>query len=274
MQGFKHWFAEPRLDTPEISVRGIGLNEAMPPTLVHRPRGTSDWLFMLFYDPVELGIGDGIEHHPANTLMIWSPGDPQHYGQAGKKWQHTWIHCEGRFVRRIMRQLRLPVGRPIHHANPAPIEQHLLAIHDELSGQARPDPQIVRNLLENWLRHVRRRIDRESQTDVIPRKYLDARQYLDRHYDRPLRLRDLAGRMQLTEQHLCSSFSRYFGISPKNYVIRLRLYHAAQLLGDANLSITQIACMVGYSDLYHFSKLFKKHMGVSPQHLRRQPNTV
>lgn len=274
MQGFKHFFTDRPVDSANISIRGLGINEIMPPTIIDRPNGRSDWLFMLFYDPVQIGVSGRIQQHPADTLMIWPPNTPQHYGQTARKWRHTWIHCEGRFVNRIVQQLRLPTGKPIAHANPASAEQHLLAIHDELSGQAQPDAKIVCNLLENWLRQVRRRINRQSQPDVIPRPFLEARQYLDRHYDQPLRLSDLTRRMKLTEQHLCSRFGQYFGISPKNYVIRLRLHHATQLLGDQNLTITQIAQMVGYRDLYHFSKLFKKHMGVSPQQMRRQEKTV
>lgn len=274
MRGFKHFFAERPINTRRITVRGVGINEEMVSGIVHRPDGTEDWLFMLFYDPVMLGMDGTITPQPAHTLMIWRPGRMQYYGSPERRWRHTWVHCDGEQVRRLVRQLRLPVGRPIHHADPATAEQHLLSLHEELTRPAGADEVIVCNLLENWLRQVRRRIDRAAETDAVPKAFTEARQYLDRHYDQPVRLGDLAKRMHLTEPHVCSMFGRYFGISPMNYVIRLRLHHAVHLLGDRNLSVSRIAGMVGYDDLYHFSRLFKKHLGVSPMGMRRHPRKV
>lgn len=270
MRGFKHFFTDRPINTRRITVRGVGINEEMAPGIVHRPNGTEDWLFMLFYDPVMLGVDGVITPQPAHTLMIRRPWRMQYYGSTERRWRHTWVHCDGEHVRRLARQLRLPTEQPIHHADPATAEQHLLALHEELTRPTGADEVIVCNLLENWLRQVRRRIDLASETDAVPKAFLEARQYLDRHYDQPVRLGDLAGRMHLTEPHVCSMFGRYFGISPMNYVIRLRLRHAAHLLGDRNLSVSRIASMVGYDDLYHFSKLFKKHLGVSPMAMRRR----
>ena len=112
-------------------------------------------------------------------------------------------------------------------------------------------------------------MDRSEAPSVVPRRFLDAKQYLDRHFAEPVRLRDLAGRLDMTEQHLCKCFSGYFGVSPKHYIIRLRIHYATQLLGDDSPSVTQVAEMAGYSDLYQFSRLFKKHTGVSPSAMRR-----
>ena len=46
---------------------------------------------------------------------------------------------------------------------------------------------------------------------------------------------------------------------------RQRMAHARHLLRDVGLTVADVAQRVGYDDLYHFSKLFKKHCGISPR---------
>jgi len=269
LDGFKHFFVSPP-PSDRMVVRGVGIAERMPPAIIDRPHGRDDWLFMLFYDPVTVRV-DGIDQVlPPHTLMIWPPGRPQFYGSGAGNWKHTWIHCEGSHVRRLVKTLRLPVERPITPADPASGESHLLAIHAELTGHAQSDEAIVCNLLENWLRHVRRRIDQASipRAATVPERFIDLRRYLEANYAKSVRLDALAARAGLSVPYLCATFKKHFGLAPIDYAIRLRLNHAVHLLADRNLSVTEIAARVGYEDLYHFSKLFKSHYGKSPKSMR------
>lgn len=61
-------------------------------------------------------------------------------------------------------------------------------------------------------------------------------------------------------------------MSPINYLIQLRLTNARELLKDESSAITvkQVAATVGYSDAYHFSKLFKKYYGLSPSQISKE----
>jgi len=44
---------------------------------------------------------------PANTI-IWTPGERQYYGNPDQPYVHTWIHCDGRFIRMLLRTTQLP----------------------------------------------------------------------------------------------------------------------------------------------------------------------
>ena len=61
------------------------------------------------------------------------------------------------------------------------------------------------------------------------------------------------------------------GISPRDYLNRVRLIKGAQLLTSINLSVQNIAEMVGYENPLTFSKAFKSAYGVSPKYYRMQP---
>lgn len=94
--------------------------------------------------------------------------------------------------------------------------------------------------------------------------------YLKANYDKKISLDQIASNMYLSPVYISKIFKEKTGDSPINYLIRIRLEKAKEMLeDDGNTSIRQIAADVGYDDVYHFSKLFKKYYGISPQNYRR-----
>ena len=84
-------------------------------------------------------------------------------------------------------------------------------------------------------------------------------------------MEQLAHNMYLSPVYISKIFKEETGESPINYLIKIRLEKAKDiLLKDVNSSIKNIANQVGYEDAYHFSKLFKKYYGISPLHYRKR----
>ena len=93
--------------------------------------------------------------------------------------------------------------------------------------------------------------------------------YILKHYHEPLSVRELAYRAGYTEARFILLFCRYFGMAPKGYITYLRLNKARTLLRTTALSVCRIAHECGYDDEFYFSRLFRKHCGVSPVAYRR-----
>lgn len=69
-------------------------------------------------------------------------------------------------------------------------------------------------------------------------------------------------------------FKNHFGMSPNNYINKIRLEKASLLLESSNLTVTQIAYEVGFEDPVYFSKLFKTAYKLSPQKYREKMKMV
>ena len=80
----------------------------------------------------------------------------------------------------------------------------------------------------------------------------------------------LASIERLSNSRYLTVFKQQTGKSPNRYIIDLRMQFAKKLLDNTNMSIRQISENVGYNDQYFFSRLFKKHMGISPQAYRNK----
>jgi len=92
--------------------------------------------------------------------------------------------------------------------------------------------------------------------------------YMENHYAEPLQLEELAESVYLAPNYLRNLFKQATGRSPLEYLTRLRMDKAKEMLLMAQDSIGEIAEKVGYPDIHHFSKLFKKMEGLSPRHYR------
>jgi two-component system response regulator YesN len=79
----------------------------------------------------------------------------------------------------------------------------------------------------------------------------------------------VAAPLQLTPDHLNRLIKKSTGVSLMNYVARLRMESAGLLLRTSELSVQEIANLVGYRHVSHFSRAFLKHTGHSPLKFRQ-----
>lgn len=95
------------------------------------------------------------------------------------------------------------------------------------------------------------------------------RDYLQQHYTEKVTVQKVADHIRLNEVYCGALFSRETGETILNYTNQLRITKAAELLKYSTDSITEIAEEVGFEELYYFSRVFKKIIGVSPKEYRR-----
>lgn len=254
----------------DFRINAFGIHEMMPPVLVDRPAGTGDWLFMLFHDPATVVLPDGEHRVGSGSLLCWPHGAAHRYGRNVAEWDHTWIHFDGSWAGEKLAECSVECGKIIHLEQPVSMETCLWRLYAELTNHQHPDPVILKNIFHNWMRELMRDAQ-EGASPFVPEKIRQVKQYLDQHTRQAITLQHLAEKAGLSVPHLCAEFRQCYGDSPINYLIGLRLQQARYLLLDRSFSIGEIARRVGYEDIYHFSKLFKKHFGCSPRAMRNQP---
>lgn len=93
-------------------------------------------------------------------------------------------------------------------------------------------------------------------------------------YMNPITVQQIADRLSLDRCYFSTIFKERTGLPPLQYLIRLRMEKAAELMVDYGESASTAGASVGYPDLYHFSKAFKAHFGLSPRAYLRQTKTA
>ena len=88
--------------------------------------------------------------------------------------------------------------------------------------------------------------------------------YIEENLDRPLTREDLARCAKLSPSRFGALFKEIFGVSPGHFVRAGQMRRAQQLLIASPLGVAEIASQCGYEDPFHFSRAFKKNVGMSP----------
>ncbi|CTK88305.1 msm operon regulatory protein [Streptococcus pneumoniae] len=100
--------------------------------------------------------------------------------------------------------------------------------------------------------------------------YLECKRLIDSHYPQSLTIQDLAKELSVHRSYLSSVFKEFNTLSPKEYLLYVRMHRARQLLENTQESIKVIAYSVGFSDPLHFSKAYKQYFNQTPSHTRKE----
>jgi AraC-like DNA-binding protein len=92
--------------------------------------------------------------------------------------------------------------------------------------------------------------------------------YINTHLSEHITVESLAGQLHFHPNYFSRFFKSYLGVSPMQYLHRVRMQKAKELLKQTDLPVTVIAEQTGFKDLFYFSNTFKNYSGYSPSEYR------
>ena len=93
--------------------------------------------------------------------------------------------------------------------------------------------------------------------------------YISEHFAEHLTLEKISEQFFISKSSLSHIFKKETGLSPIQYIIQRRIGEAQSLLVETSLQIQEIEFRLGFNDSAHFSKMFKKYVGVTPKEYRK-----
>lgn len=124
-------------------------------------------------------------------------------------------------------------------------------------------------LIIRLMRSTSLAVQAEPQSISSNRQCAAVRRYIDLHFKEPLTLDQLSEEAHMNKYYLSHVFKREYGVSPINYMISRRIDESKYLLAETDLSMSQIAQLLGFSSSSYFSQAFRKTQGVSPMEFRQ-----
>jgi AraC-like DNA-binding protein/mannose-6-phosphate isomerase-like protein (cupin superfamily) len=98
--------------------------------------------------------------------------------------------------------------------------------------------------------------------------------YINNNFERDISLGDIARFIFLSASYFTRAFKEEMGMSPINYLLKVRVERSKELLADTSLKISDIALSVGFSNQQRFNEIFKKYAKLTPLQYRKQSESA
>jgi AraC family transcriptional regulator len=216
---------------------------------------------------------------PRGSILVLPAGYPRRALWRGPT-ESVHVHLDPRLIARVAAEafdldpdrVELPADAAL---TDPPIQAAILAIDGEMATGSAGGRLLVESLgnvlAVHLIRHARgnERVAHHPRGGLPRHKLRAALEYIEEHLDTEISLEDLAAVVHFSPYHFARMFKASTGLPPHQYVIARRIERAKQLLrGDDGLSLAQVAARVGFWDQGHFTRHFRRLVGVTPKRFR------
>jgi AraC-like DNA-binding protein len=132
-------------------------------------------------------------------------------------------------------------------------------VNGAAAGHVRAAEALTESVVIEVLRHAPRR-----EAGVRDPRVAQAIAQMNEAFAEPLGIDDLAKTARMSRFHFSRLFRDEAGQAPYQYLLRVRVAKAAEMLRGGHCSVTQAALACGFTDLSRFARTFKKHTGKQP----------
>ncbi len=186
-------------------------------------------------------------------------------------WKYVWLEFDGLRAGEFLTSAGLDLAQPIYSPRDSALGELMRDEMLYITDHAEASPL-------HLIGHLCLFLDaliRSSSTQTLNQRpqlrdfYIqEAVTFMEQNYQRNLTVEEIAGVCRLNRSYFSKLFRDNLGCPPQEFLIRLRLAKAVELMKTTSSSIGDISALCGYPNQLHFSRAFKKRYGISPREWR------
>lgn len=237
------------------------------PLTTDNAQGREDYyLIYMLGGTMDVYLEDGVHKAVPGNVIFFPPHYHYRYVYSGgEELSYLWVHFTGSYAKRLLVECGLGADACIYDTDcDNKIAAGFRKMFDIFESGSRLWRQELACALESLILKAAAAVDVSTRDRSFERSV----RYIHSSYHKDIQIPELAKMENLSYSGYIKLFKRRMGMPPSAYLIKLRMNAACDLLRNTDMSIKQIGISVGYDDAHFFSRLFKKHTGVSPQSYR------
>jgi len=273
----RHTITFPDVSYVDLSIVDYGFDECNPlhsygPTI----RGYYLFHYILsgkgrvyYFD--EEGVSTVYHVKGGEGFMIWPGQIVRYIADENDPWTYTWVGFAGLKAQGFVAQTGLAEKHPIYAARSSD-EERILG--DKFIGIVNAPNSPPIEVIGQFYLFFSALIESSAARKKTPGDSLrafyvnEAINYMELHYQERMTVDDIAAFCNLNRSYMGKIFKNELKTSPQDFLIRYRMSKACELMKTTDGAIGDICAMVGYPELFTFSRAFKKVMGESPREWR------
>lgn len=242
--------------------------------LTERQGGTKSWQLLYMADgSASFWLQGSMQRVSKGQCVLYRPFEPQRY-----EYRHTdradvyWVHFSLKESNPFLRRIGMEHGSIFHvetlGAYVRLFEQMIQELQMKKEYFAESNQLRLQELLLLMARN--NHLDTKSNFYSYYPQVETAIQKFHQNPEANFTIKAYAKENNLNYYRFIDSFTKVTGLSPRQYIINIRMNKARDFLGNEAFSVAEVAKLVGYENPLYFSRLFHKSMGVPPSEYRRQ----
>jgi len=245
---------------------GFRLTESVYAPGLKLPRHSHElakFCFVISGDYVEASGGRAFKRRPLS--LIFHPPDTTHSEAHNAPGSHFLVEVDARWLS-YAREYHASLDRPVEFSDGVPIHA-VMQLYNEFRYSDTVSPLAIQGLAFELLAETSRRSLNE-RLQYPPRWLGQVTEKLRERFQENISLDELARDAGIHAVHLARVFRKFNRCTVGEYVRRLRVEYASRQLSTSDAPLSEVASAAGFADQSHFSRVFKRHMGMLPTQFR------
>lgn len=239
---------------------------------INRPGGLTDYLFLCFHEPVSLTIEEKHYNITSPSFILIDSFTPHQYFGTSERYEDDYLHFAFGASEDYLRELTFPFNKPIELSKDSSIHKILEIISAEDHPTTKNWTKIMEPLFQLLIIKMSEeweiQNERISNTPHYKRLLTIRNQILDSPREN-FTISNLAKETGLSPSYFQVLYKQAFHTTCISDMIYTKIASAKELLLSTNLQVREIAAELGYNEVYHFIRQFKKHTGFTPNTFRK-----
>lgn len=208
----------------------------------------------------------------SGVLSSFSPGVEHEYQtDTADPMEHIFVTFIGKDSESLLKKSTLASEGIMHVSDP----EGTISLFEAILNKGIEKNEYAEQLCVNYLRILLLEqacaVARTGVKHSLARQsYWKCRKYIDENFSWLYSVGQVADASNINVRYMSRLFKKYSYITPHQYLTRLKMNKAVNLLLNSQLTVAQVGREVGFEDPYHFSRVFRKHQGASPRNYRQR----
>ncbi|MFA6625042.1 MAG: helix-turn-helix domain-containing protein [Bacilli bacterium] len=203
--------------------------------------------------------------HKGMIFYIPPQSDAEYAPDKSDPWTYEWLGFEGSTVNDYLIRAGISKNNPILIDKEENLRKYFDEINRELNDVSYLNVVCLGLAYQLFGQILKINGGTNSEYTSTESYIVMAKQFIENNFQFDVKVEDVANSIGITTNYLANVFQKNVHISPKQYLIDVRMTRAKLLLKTEHYKIKDIAKMVGYKNQLHFSNEFKKYYGASPK---------